>query len=55
MEGEHKGKVIDHVLGLALKDATFKVSRAGRERVIREQRKNVHAGVQGSYSLCTEG
>lgn len=47
MEGENKGRVIDHVLGLALKDATFKVSRAGRERVLREQRKNVHAGVQG--------
>ena len=47
MQGENKGRVIAHVKGLALKDATFKVSRAGRERVLREQRKNVHAGVVG--------
>jgi hypothetical protein len=49
MEGESKGKVIARVAGLALKDAHFKVSRAGRERVIREQRKNVHAGVVGEW------
>ncbi len=26
---------------------TFKVSQAGRKRVLKEQRKNVHAGVHG--------
>ncbi len=34
----------EHVL---VKDAIFKVSEAGRQRVLREKRKNVHAGVRG--------
>jgi hypothetical protein len=33
--------------GFYLKDATFRVSQAGRARVLREKRKNVHAGVVG--------
>ncbi len=49
MEGENKGRVIARVDGIALKNASFRVSRAGRERVIREQRKNVHAGVVGEW------
>lgn len=40
-------KVIFHFDALLLTDVTFKVSQAGRERVLREQRKNVHAGVEG--------
>jgi hypothetical protein len=31
-------------------DATFKVSEAGRQRVIREKQKNVHAFVVGTVS-----
>jgi hypothetical protein len=50
MEGAHKGKVIARVGELALSNATFKVSRAGRERVLREQCKNVHAGVVGDLT-----
>jgi hypothetical protein len=34
----------EHVL---IRDVTFKVSEAGRQRVLREKRKNVHAGVKG--------
>jgi len=41
-------KVIHHLEFLALSDCTFKVSEAGRQRVIREQRKNVHFGVEGT-------
>ena len=41
-------RVIMHDNGIVLHDATFKVSQAGRERVLRERRKNVHAGVQGT-------
>lgn len=41
------GRVVAHVDNLYLRDATFKVSEAGRQRVLREKRKNVHAGVQG--------
>ena len=47
LEGEHKGRVITHTRHLALMDCTFKVSEAGRQRVLRERRKNVHAGIVG--------
>lgn len=32
-----------------LKDVSFKVNETGRQRVIREKRKNVHALIEGSY------
>lgn len=41
------GRVIDHTDYIVLTDVTFKVSQAGRQRVLREKKKNVHAGVQG--------
>ena len=47
LEGIHKGKVIGHTSDLVLKDCEFKVSEAGRQRVLKEKRKNVHAGVVG--------
>lgn len=47
LEGERKGRVIRHALELKLKDVIFKVSEAGRQRVLTEKRKNVHAGVVG--------
>jgi len=40
-------RVLCHSDEIILKDATFIVSKAGRARVIREKRKNVHAYVQG--------
>jgi hypothetical protein len=43
-------KVIDHVDQIALVDVSFKVSQAGRERVLREKRKNVHAFVCGTIA-----
>ncbi|AOT25449.1 hypothetical protein KIP29_gp15 [Mycobacterium phage BabyRay] len=46
--GQHKGKVIGHADSVALLDAHLKVSESGRQRVIREQKKNVHAGVVGT-------
>ena len=49
LEGPMKGRVIAHRHALLINDATFKVSEAGRQRVIREQRKNVHAGVSGTW------
>ena len=42
-----KGRVIAHSSTVLLADATFKVSISGRNRVLREKRKNVHAGVTG--------
>lgn len=47
MEGPRKGRVIGHCSTLALDGVTFKVSEAGRQRVLRERKKNVHAGVVG--------
>jgi hypothetical protein len=50
LEGENKGRVIAHETEVKLINATFKVSEAGRQRVIREQRKNVHACVVGTLT-----
>ena len=41
------GLVLGHASAVDLKEATFIVREAGRQQVIREQRKNVHAFVQG--------
>jgi len=42
------GLVLCHPDYVCLKDVTFKVSEAGRHRVLREKQKNVHAFVCGS-------
>lgn len=44
-----KGRVIAHRDQALLFDAKFKVSEAGRQRVLKEKRKNVHAGVVGDW------
>ena len=41
------GTPVEHTKYIMLKDARFLVSEAGRQKVLREQRKNVHAGVSG--------
>ena len=41
------GKVIGHCSEIHLRSAKFKVSASGRARVIKEQKKNVHATVSG--------
>ena len=41
------GKVIAQVEYLAVADAAFRVSEAGRQRVLRQKKKNVHAKVRG--------
>jgi hypothetical protein len=40
-------KVVRHADFIFLKDVKFKVSEVGRQRVIREKKKNVHAFVTG--------
>lgn len=42
------GRVVDWRTEVYLEDVTFKVSEAGRQRVLREKKKNVHGGVQGT-------
>lgn len=49
LEGPQKGRVVFRTTALTLTNCTFKVSKAGRDRVLREQRKNVHAGVVGYF------
>jgi hypothetical protein len=44
-------KVVGHTQHLALLAPTYKVSQAGRARVLREKRKNVHAFIYGTLFL----
>jgi ribulose 1,5-bisphosphate carboxylase large subunit-like protein len=46
--GPVKGRVIDVVDAAVLTDVTFVVHEAGRQRVIRDKAKGVHAFVQGT-------
>jgi|TARA_X000001388_G_scaffold57068_1_gene42304 hypothetical protein len=48
----HKGKVVGYLHDneqLALTNVTFAVQPAGRAKVLRENKKNVHAFVRGEY------
>lgn len=42
-----------HVPRIEVFNVVFKVSQAGRERVLREKRKNVHAFIEGDYAGVT--
>ena len=55
LEGENKGRVIHHAQNVVLSECTFKVSEAGRQRVLRERSKNVHAGVVGQLVRINTG
>ena len=49
----HNGRVIRHLLHgerLTLEDVSLVVGKAGRERVLREKRKNVHAFIRGTVA-----
>lgn len=47
IKSKDTGKVIGHTHNVWLKNPIFKVSIKGRDRVIREKKKYVHAGVEG--------
>jgi hypothetical protein len=52
-------KVVGHSSNLTLTDVVFKVSEAGRNRVLKEKAKNVHAFVVGvlesfDQEVCSE-
>ena len=49
LEGPQRGRVVGHARRVNLSGATFKVSESGRQRVLLERRKNVHAGVVGQW------
>ena len=52
LRDKRTGKVIGHANNVHLKDARFIVNERGRERVRQEQRKNVHAWVEGELADC---
>lgn len=54
LEGSYKGKVIAYADSIVLHSCTFKVSEAGRQRVLRERKKNVHAGVVGTICCMND-
>lgn len=43
-------RVVSHKDTFMLSDAKFKVSQKGRERVLREKKKNVHAFIYGLWA-----
>ena len=45
----HKGRVIQHTKMAVIKDAEYVVRPAGRAKVLREGKKNVHAFVRGEW------
>jgi len=49
----YNGRVINHTDSVDLKDAKLVVQPAGRARVLRENRKNVHAYIQGTVTLLS--
>lgn len=55
LEGDQKGLVIAHCDEVWLRNATTRVSEKGRQRVLRERRKNVHAGIVGEWCEAQEG
>ena len=50
----HKGKVIAHKEVVFLSDCKFVVNPMGREKVLREKRKNVHAYICGTLADSEE-
>ena len=49
LEGPSKGKVVEHVSHKTLHNVTFAVQPAGRAKVLKEKKKNVHAFVRGDH------
>lgn len=47
VKSKKTNRVLFHTNEIHLHDVTYKVSQSGRQRVLKEQRKNVHAYVDG--------
>lgn len=48
-----RGRVVAHEQDVWIHTAQFKVSEPGRQRVLREKRKNVHAFVSGRRTIAS--
>lgn len=55
LEGEKKNRVILYATVVTLTKVEGRVSAAGREKVRRERRKNVHAAIVGELSFFRSG
>lgn len=53
IQSQKTKRVVAHKAYVTVRDVVFKVSAAGRERVRREKRKNVHAFVCGEVMHST--
>ncbi len=53
LEGSYSGLVVGYAQYAIITDVVFKVSERGRQRVISEQRKHVHAGIVGNV-VCVD-
>lgn len=53
LEGISKGKIIGYAPRIVINNAKLIVSQAGRERVLKTKRKNVHAGVVGDLYMVS--
>ena len=51
---QHKGLVVAHLDTLIICSPTFLVRESGRQRVLKEKRKNVHAFIKGTFSSGLE-
>jgi hypothetical protein len=49
------GKVVAHAERLCIRDCQFVVSESGRQRVLKEKQKNVHAFIKGYYTTSGMG
>jgi hypothetical protein len=47
-------RVLFHAAVVLLYDCEFKVSQAGRKRVLKDKRKNVHAGIAGELDWAND-
>jgi hypothetical protein len=50
VKSKETGRVVAHADRVELSNVEFKVSETGRQRVIREKSKNVHAGLVGNLT-----
>lgn len=53
LEGISKNRVIGYAPRIVIDNARLVVSEAGRQRVLRQQRKNVHAGCVGDLAMVS--
>lgn len=51
----HGSRVVAHTSSVKLTNVKFRVSEAGRQRVLAQQRKNVHAFVEGTFDHLPSG